>query len=451
MRIHILGICGTFMGGIAAIARTLGHQVSGSDQNVYPPMSDQLAQLGIEIHSGYDVSPLQNEALDEVIVGNVMTRGMAATEYMLENSTKYSSGPQWLGEQVLRYKKVFAVAGTHGKTTTSSMLAWILEDNNINPGFLIGGVCQHFPQSARVTESEAFVLEADEYDSAFFDKRSKFVHYHSDVVVLNNLEFDHADIFKDLEAIKTQFHHLVRTIPQNGQIIVNGDDKNLQAVLKQGCWTPVVSFGTDDNSAYWLKTHANNPRQFSIHDHSGVLAEINWNITGKHNQLNALAAILAARQAGVSIDAAAQSIAKFQNVKRRMELIGEVKGISIYDDFAHHPTAIETTLAGLKAVSKGRTIAVLELRSNSMRDGAHAADLPQALSGSDQAYVMIYPGMGWDAEIKQQLNDRFVVLDSIENLLQRLQNDLRLNDNVVFMSNGSFDDAPRRLLQCLSG
>lgn len=449
MKIHILGICGTFMGGIAAIARQLGHQVSGSDQHVYPPMSDQLDQLDIKIHQGYDAAPLSDHALDEAIVGNVMTRGMAATEFLLQSSLKYSSGPQWLGDQVLRHKQVFAVAGTHGKTTTSSMLAWILEENGVNPGFLIGGVCQHFPQSARITDSDAFVIEADEYDSAFFDKRSKFVHYHSDVVILNNLEFDHADIFKDLAAIKTQFHHLVRTIPQNGQIIVNGDDENLKAVIQQGCWTPVVSFGTDSSSDYWVETNASQPRQFSIHNKAGLLVTIDWSITGQHNQLNALAAILAAEKAGVSIEAAATSIAKFQNVKRRMEKIGEVNGITIYDDFAHHPTAIETTLAGLKAVTEGRTIAVLEPRSNSMRAGAHAQALPEALSGCDAAYVMIYPDMDWDEDIKQQLSQQCVVLDSVEKLLKRLKTDLKNHDQVVFMSNGSFDNAPRRLLEYL--
>lgn len=450
MKIHISGICGTFMGGIAAIAKQLGHEVSGADQHVYPPMSDQLQQLGIDIHSGYDTKPLQVDGLDQVIVGNVMTRGMPATEYLLQQSLSYVSGPQWLGEQVLRHKQVYAVAGTHGKTTTASMLAWILEDNGFNPGFLIGGVCQHFPQSARLTDSEAFVIEADEYDSAFFDKRSKFVHYHSDVVILNNLEYDHADIFKDLEAIKTQFHHLVRTIPQNGRIIVNGDDENLQAVLAMGCWTPVVTFGSNNQSDYWVVTDEKNPRQFSIHHQSGKLTEIDWSITGQHNQLNALAAILAAKRAGVSIRAAADSLNRFRNVKRRMELIGEARGVHIYDDFAHHPTAIETTLAGLKAVSSGRTIAVLEPRSNSMRAGAHAEALPAALSGCDQAYVMIYPELDWDEYIKAQLAEQCVVLDSVEALLARLKTDLQANDQVVFMSNGSFADAPRRLLGLLS-
>ncbi|TDR20456.1 UDP-N-acetylmuramate:L-alanyl-gamma-D-glutamyl-meso-diaminopimelate ligase [Marinicella litoralis] len=449
MKIHILGICGTFMGGIAAIARQLGHQVSGSDQNVYPPMSDQLAQLGIEIHSGYDAEPIQQPGLDQVIVGNVMTRGMPAVEYLLEASLSYVSGPGWLGEQVLRNKQVFSVAGTHGKTTTASMLAWILEDNGIDPGFLIGGVCHHFPQSARITDSAAFVIEADEYDSAFFDKRSKFVHYHSDVVILNNLEFDHADIFQDLEAIKTQFHHMVRTLPQNGQIIVNQDDANLAAVLAMGCWTPVVSFGSDDQADYWIETSADDARPFSIRNASGKLADINWSITGKHNQLNALAAILAAKQAGVAIQDAARSMEKFQNVKRRMELIGQAHGITIYDDFAHHPTAIETTLQGLKAVSQGRTIAVLEPRSNSMRAGVHAKALPEALSGSDQAYVMIYPEMDWDEAIRNQLAEQCVIVDSVEALLERLKADLQINDQVVFMSNGSFDNAPRRLLGLL--
>jgi len=446
MNIHILGICGTFMGGIAAIARQLGHQVSGQDQNVYPPMSDQLAQLGIGIHSGYDDQPIQVAGIDEVIVGNVMTRGMPATEYLLEHSLKYVSGPQWLGEQVLSHKKVFAVAGTHGKTTTASMLAWILEDNGVNPGFLIGGVCQHFAQSARVTSSDAFVIEADEYDSAFFDKRSKFVHYHSDVVILNNLEFDHADIFKDLDAIKTQFHHLIRTLPKSGTVILNQEDENLKNVLDLGCWTPVVTFGTNQSADYWIERKTTNPRHFSIHNDSGQLAEIEWSITGTHNQLNALAAIIAANQAGIDWLDAAQSMAKFQNVKRRMEVIGEARGVRIYDDFAHHPTAIATTLSGLKAVSSGRTIAVLEPRSNSMRAGVHAQALPQALSVCDQAYVMLYPDMSWDEGIKMQLAQQCVLLSSVEELMDRLAQDLSTGDQVVFMSNGGFEDAPRQFL-----
>ncbi|MCX7552730.1 UDP-N-acetylmuramate:L-alanyl-gamma-D-glutamyl-meso-diaminopimelate ligase [Marinicella sp. S1101] len=449
MNIHILGICGTFMGGIAAIARAMGHQVTGSDQNVYPPMSDQLAQLGIDIHTGYDPAPLKTVELDEVIVGNVMTRGMAATEYLLENHTKYVSGPQWLGEQVLRHKRVFAVAGTHGKTTTSSMLAWILADNDVDPGFLIGGVCQHFSQSARITEGDCFVIEADEYDSAFFDKRSKFVHYHSDVVILNNLEFDHADIFEDLAAIKKQFHHLLRTIPQNGTIIVNADDANLHAVLNMGCWTPVVTFGQDNQADYWVETNAKDARRFSIHDQSGQLADVQWNITGAHNQLNALAAILAAKEAGVEIAAAAQSMAAFQNVKRRMEWVGEAQGVTIYDDFAHHPTAIETTLSGLKAVSKGRTIAVLEPRSNSMRAGVHADALPQALAGCDKAYVMIYPELDWDEVIKTTLAEQYVVVDSVSALIAQLVADSKPQDQVVFMSNGGFEAAPKKLLAAL--
>jgi len=438
------------MGGIAAIARQLDHQISGSDQHVYPPMSDQLDQLGITIHQGYDAGPLEDPELDEVIVGNVMTRGMPATEYLLEQSLRYVSGPQWLGEQVLRHKQVFAVAGTHGKTTTSSMLAWILEDQGQDPGFLIGGVCQHFPQSARLTHSDAFVIEADEYDSAFFDKRSKFVHYHGDVVILNNLEFDHADIFNDLEAIKTQFHHLVRTLPANGRLIVNADDDNLKAVLTMGCWTPVVTFGSTTEADYWVVTDPHNPRRFAIHDATGEQVTIDWAITGHHNQLNALAAMLAAGEAGVSLSAAADSLNRFENVKRRMELVGEINGVHIYDDFAHHPTAITTTLAGLNAVTRGRTIAVLEPRSNSMRAGAHAAALPDALSDCDEAYVMIYPELEWDPAIKEQLATRYQVMTSVDELLERLPEELQFGDQVVFMSNGSFDNAPRRLLELLS-
>lgn len=449
--IHILGICGTFMGGIAAIARQQGHQVTGSDRNVYPPMSTQLEQLGISICDGYADAPLRG-GVDQIIVGNVMTRGMEATEYLLSNQTPYVSGPQWLGEQVLRNKTVYSVSGTHGKTTTSSMLAWILEDNGINPGFLIGGVCHHFDQSARITESEAFVIEADEYDSAFFDKRSKFVHYHSNVVIVNNLEYDHADIFEDLNAIKKQFHHLVRTIPKDGLLVVNHDDPNVQAVLEMGCWTPTVSFGRNDSADYWVKAVPDNTASFAIMHGSEEQARINWDIPGVHNQLNALAAMLAARAAGVNLAQSADSLSRFQNVKRRMECIGTAKGVTIYDDFAHHPTAIETTIRGAQVKHPGaRVISVIEPRSNSMRSGAHAALLPQAVASADVCF-MVYPEWNdWDQDALKALREQGVhQVRNTEVVLARLLDITRSGDVVVFMSNGGFNDVFHTFFEKLS-
>ncbi|MCF6299827.1 MAG: UDP-N-acetylmuramate:L-alanyl-gamma-D-glutamyl-meso-diaminopimelate ligase [Proteobacteria bacterium] len=449
MKLHILGICGTFMGGVAAIARSLGHQVSGSDQNVYPPMSTQLEELGITMYQGYDDLVLQ-EQFDQVVVGNVMTRGMPVIESLLESSKNYVSGPEWLGEQVLQHKRVYAIAGTHGKTTTSSMLAWIMQDNGLEPGFLIGGVCLHFKKSARINGSESFVIEADEYDSAFFDKRSKFIHYHPNVLVLNNLEFDHADIFKDLDAIKTQFHHLIQTIPQNARIIFNNDEANLKDVLHRGCWTPCTSFGTDSTADYWIKTSQQDARSFSVYQQAQKIAEINWKITGIHNQLNALAAILAAQEAGITIKQAAKSLEKFKNVKRRMELICDVNQIKIYDDFAHHPTAIKTTLEGLRKTTTNRIIAVLEPRSNSMRTGFHAALLPESLKAADISFVMVYPEMDWDIGTLKKLNtENIQTIASVDALLDNLSNSLKPNDQVVFMSNGGFENAPLRLADML--
>ncbi|WP_154222641.1 UDP-N-acetylmuramate:L-alanyl-gamma-D-glutamyl-meso-diaminopimelate ligase [Marinicella rhabdoformis] len=437
---HILGICGTFMGGIAAIARQLDHQVSGADKNVYPPMSTQLKKLGIAIHSGYDAEQL-SLAPDQVVVGNVMTRGMPVIESLLKSQFSYVSGPQWLGEHVLRHKKVYAVAGTHGKTTTSSMLAWILEDHGINPGFLIGGVCHHFEHSARLTDSDAFVIEADEYDAAFFDKRSKFVHYHGDVVILNNLEFDHADIFENLDAIKKQFHHLVRTVPNNGCLVVNNDDDNLKAVLELGHWTPIVTFGSDNSADYWVQSDDKQATTFHVMQDEQKLATIDWQIPGQHNQLNALAAVLAAREAGIGIKQAADSLTRFQSVKRRMELIGVAQGVTIYDDFAHHPTAIATTIAGAKSAHPGsRVIVVLEPRSNSMRAGAHAQALPASLSQADLCYVVNDEQNNWSTDAICNLNKLGVLFfpDTVR-LIEELKCTVMDTDVVVFMSNGGFD------------
>jgi len=445
MKIHILGIGGTFMGGLAAIAKQLGHEVSGSDERMYPPMSTQLAALDVALFEGYTITPLESRP-ELVLVGNVMSRGMAPIEYLLNSDLRYVSGPRWLGEEILRQKKVYSVAGTHGKTTTASMLAWILSDQGINPGFLIGGVSPHFETSAKITDSEHFVIEADEYDSAFFDKRAKFVHYHSDVLILNNLEYDHADIYPDLTAIQKQFHHLVRTVPGAGEIIVNADDPHLKTVLDMGCWTELVSFGSGPHADFWVMPLGDNPSHFSIQNSTDQLAEVRWDVSGKHNQLNALAAILAATQAGVSIAAAADSLCRYQNVKRRMELVGEYRDIRIFDDFAHHPTAIETTLSGRRAHTKGKLIAVIEPRSNSMRAGVHAQQLPKSVGAADKSYVMVYPDMDWDERVLKKLHEKATVVSSVEELLDLLIQDLQANDEVIFMSNGSFDNAPRRLL-----
>ncbi len=449
-KIHILGICGTFMGGLAALARSLGYVVSGSDKNVYPPMSTQLENQGIQMHQGYDDSVL-DENFDEVVVGNVMTRGMPVIETLLQNPQHYSSGPQWLGEHLLRHKKVYAIAGTHGKTTTSSMLAWILEDNQHNPGFLIGGVAQDFGISARNTEAESFVIEADEYDSAFFDKRSKFVHYHANVAILNNLEFDHADIFKDLDAIKTQFHHFVRTIPNNGMLIVNKDDENLNDVLAMGCWTPIITFGVNKTADVWAKPTVSDCSQFVVFYQGQKQATVNWNQTGKHNMLNGIAAMAAAMQQSISLSDSAKSLEKFQGIKRRMEFIGQAQGIKIYDDFAHHPTAIATTIEGVKnKIGDRQLIAIFEPRSNSMRAGAHAEALPASLKGADIAIVMNYPNLSWQDKVIDCLKEQGVVsVHSVDSLINILPDLCEKESTVVFMSNGSFENVPRRFLERL--
>ncbi len=450
-KIHILGICGTFMGGLAVLARSLGFEVSGSDQNVYPPMSTQLNSLGIQMHKGYDDSVLL-QSYDEVVVGNVMTRGMPVIETLLASQQHFSSGPQWLGENLLRQKNVFAVAGTHGKTSTSSMLAWILEDNNHNPGFLIGGVAQNFGISARNSNSPSFVIEADEYDSAFFDKRSKFVHYHANIAILNNLEFDHADIFDDLSAIKKQFHHFVRTIPHSGLLVVNNDDVNLNSVLEMGCWTPVMTFGSADSADVYAQENCSDYSDFDVFYEGEKHCRVQWGLTGKHNMLNALAAMTAAFQAGVSFSQSSQSLQVFQGIKRRMELVGKVNGITVYDDFAHHPTAISTTIDGIKnSIGDKQLIVVVEPRSNSMRSGVHAQALPGSLLQADLSIVMNYPNLSWqDDVIKQMTANGIKMMDSIENLLSFLVKEVHNESYVVFMSNGGFDNAPRRFVEKLT-
>ena len=446
MHLHILGICGTFMGGIAAIARAAGHTVTGCDANVYPPMSDQLRSLGIELIEGWDARQLDLNP-DIFVVGNVVTRGNPLMEAILDRNLAYTSGPQWLAENVLHGKWVLGVAGTHGKTTTASMLAWILEDAKLNPGFLIGGIPQNFGISARLTESPFFVIEADEYDTAFFDKRSKFVHYRPRTALLNNLEFDHADIFPDLAAIKTQFHHLVRTVPGNGLIVSNGREANLDHVLARGVWTPIERFGI---AGGWSAGGATFDGAFDVLLHGVMQGRVHWSLMGEHNRQNAIAAIAAARHAGVPVALGIDALSRFQNVKRRMEVRGTVHGITIYDDFAHHPTAITTTLEGLRQkVGQQRILAVLEPRSNTMKLGVMKAALPASLAVADQVYCYD-ANLGWDAvEALAPLGQKARVFDNLEGLVGQLVEDAQPGDQVLMMSNGGFGGVHQKLLDAL--
>ena len=444
MKLHILGICGTFMGGVAALARELGHSVEGSDANIYPPMSDQLGALGITLKSGYRAEHL-DPAPDLVVVGNALSRGNPAIEHMLDTRLAYASGPQWIGENVLASRCVFAIAGTHGKTTTTSMLAWILEACGREPGFLVGGVPENFGVSAKLGTGKDFVIEADEYDTAFFDKRSKFVHYRPQICILNNLEFDHADIFPDVAAIQRQFHHLVRIVPGNGRLIVNAEDPRLAEVLAMGAWTPVTTFGFDRGD--WRACLiAADGSAFAVTHGGRELGEVRWNLLGRHNAMNALAALAAAEAGGIDAAQAIAALANFRNAKRRLELIGEHAGIRVYDDFAHHPTAIATTLAGLRArVGKARILVGMEPRSNSMRLGAHADELAPSLSDADGVVFLHKPELAWDAErVTGALAGRGHTAEDIDALIAALLGMVRHGDHVVFMSNGGFENAPRR-------
>ncbi|TAL73540.1 MAG: UDP-N-acetylmuramate:L-alanyl-gamma-D-glutamyl-meso-diaminopimelate ligase [Rhodanobacter sp.] len=458
MRLHILGICGTFMGGVAALARELGHEVEGSDANVYPPMSTQLEALGIRLMDGYAADHLK-PAPDRVIVGNALSRGNPAVEYMLDARLHYVSGPQWLGETLLRDHDVLAVAGTHGKTTTTSLLAYLLDRAGMAPGFLIGGVPSNFGVSARLggrdgipnsASQTPFVIEADEYDTAFFDKRSKFVHYRPRIAILNNLEYDHADIFPDVAAIQRQFHHLVRTVPGNGRLIVNAHDENLAQVLAMGCWTPVETFGIGRGD-WQARLLVDDGTAFEASHGSAVLGEIHWSMLGHHSVMNALAALAAASAAGVDPRALLPAFAGFESVKRRMELVGEAAGVHVYDDFAHHPTAIATTLAGLRAKVGGARILVgIEPRSNSMRLGAHVAGLAPSLADADAVVFLQRPHLSWDEHrVTDALHGRGSVAPSVDALLAALRTQARAGDHVVFMSNGGFENAPRRFVELL--
>lgn len=445
--IHILGIAGTFMGGVAALARELGHTVRGSDQAIYPPMSTQLEQLGIALDPGYRADSVARDC-DEVVVGNALSRGNPAVEAVLDAGQRYISGAQWLSEQVLPGRDTLAVAGTHGKTTTTTILTWLLQAAGREPGFLIGGVAEDFGVSARVGQGREFVVEADEYDTAFFDKRSKFVHYRPLVAILNNLEYDHADIFPDVAAIQRQFHHLVRTVPARGRLIVNGEDTYLAEVLAMGCWTPVERFGFDPGLEWHAELVNADGSAFIVHHRGVALGEVRWSLLGRHNVLNGLAALAAAHAVGVAPASVIPALAQFRSVKRRMEVIGVADDITVYDDFAHHPTAIRTTLEGLRAkIGARRIVVAMEPRSNSMRLGAHADALAPSLALADAVVFLHRPELAWDAAsvIAAVRGDAHAVPDT-DAMLARLGATVRPGDHVVFMSNGGFDGAPRRFL-----
>lgn len=458
MHIHILGVCGTFMGSLAQLAKDLGHKVTGSDTNVYPPMSTQLEQAGIELMQGFDPAHLQ-PAPDLVVIGNAMSRGNPAVEYVLNQGIAYTSGPQWLRDHVLQGKWVLAVAGTHGKTTTSSMLAWILEYAGMAPGYLIGGVTKNFPTSARLGDTPFFVVEADEYDSAFFDKRSKFVHYNARTVILNNLEFDHADIFSDLAAIQKQFHHLVRTVPNNGLLISPSNDKALADVIAQGCWTPLQKFSindeinsTENNPAEWqAKLLAADGSSFSVLHNGEEITQVNWAQTGIHNVNNGLAAIIAARHVGVTPEHSARALEQFAGVKRRMEILADVHSVKVYDDFAHHPTAIKTTLAGLRAkVGDEKIIAIIEPRSNTMRMGVHKNALNQSCTDADD--VLWYQPANVDWAMDEVVNKSPVPAKLLRNLDELIHCAISLsekNTHIVIMSNGGFGGVHQKLIEQL--
>jgi len=460
MHIHILGICGTFMGGIAQLARAAGHRVTGCDTGVYPPMSTQLEAAGIELIEGYAADQVRL-APDCFVVGNAISRGNPLLEEILDRGLPYVSGPQWLADNVLRGRWVLAVAGTHGKTTTSSMLAWILEDAGLSPGFLIGGVPMNFGVSARLSgkqeDSPFFVIEADEYDTAFCDKRSKFIHYRPRTAVLNNLEFDHADIFADLAAIETQFHHLVRTLPRQGLVVSNAAETSLERVLKRGCWTPVEHF---NGSSGWRMSGDDAYGALSLHLGDTLVAATRWSLSGEHNRSNALAALLAARHAGVPLERGMEALSRFENVRRRMELRGTERGVSVYDDFAHHPTAIATTVAGLrnKIGARGagneagpRILAVLEPRSNTMKLGVMKSQLPGSLAEADRVFCYA-ANLGWDAaEALAPLGEKAMVADDLDAIVAEVALEARAGDHILVMSNGGFGGIHGKLLSALRG
>ena len=438
------------MGGIALLARQAGHEVSGSDENVYPPMSTQLEEQGITLSRGYKAEHITDD-IDQVVIGNAMSRGNEAVEYVLNKNIPYTSGPQWLAENVLNERWVLAVAGTHGKTTTSSMLAWILEYAGMKPGFLIGGIPANFGLSARFGESPFFVVEADEYDTAFFDKRSKFVHYHPRTAILNNLEFDHADIFENLDAIKKQFHHLIRTVPGEGLLVVNDDDINLPSVIEQGCWSETETFSTAQSTNWSIGQCSDDGSQFEVCLKGEVVARVNWSMHGAYNRLNALAAIIAARHAGIAVEQSCAALAQFRGIKRRLEVRGVIAGITVYDDFAHHPTAITETLAGMKEVQGGgRLFVVLEPRSNTMRMGVHKEVLAKSFSGADEVLLYQPANMNWDLQdVAAASSMPVMVYDSTDNIIDVLLQKTAAGDHILIMSNGGFEGIHQRLLDAL--
>ena len=448
MHIHILGVCGTFMAGIAVIAKQMGHQVSGSDASAKPPMSTQLEEQGIQVMEGYTPEHL-NPRPDLVIVGNAISRGNPALEYILNERLAYMSGPQWLYQGCLKDRWVLGVSGTHGKTTTTSMLAWVLEFAGLKPGFLVGGVPENFGVSARVGESPFFVIESDEYDTAFDDKRSKFLHYHPRTLIINNLEFDHADIFEDLAAIQKQFHHLVRCVPGQG-LILAPKEAAIEQTLSKGCWTPTQWVG--ESQGWHVKPISADFSHYAIYDGALKCGEVRWNTLGEHNAKNGLMAILAARHAGVSIPVACEALGEFKSVKRRLEIKGTVAGVTVYDDFAHHPTAIEVTIEALRGrVGAGRILAVLEPRSNTMRMGVHQAELAESLKGADARYLLQPSGLGWslDAVFAKSEVQAFIA-DNTADLVARVASEAQAGDSILVMSNGFFDGIHQKLLDALA-
>ena len=455
MKIHILGICGTFMGGIAVLAKQAGHEVSGSDANVYPPMSTQLEEQGISLCEGYNAEDIPDD-VDEVVIGNAMSRGNPAVEYVLNKGIAYSSGPEWLSRNVLNNRWVLAVSGTHGKTTTSSMLAWMLEYAGLTPGFLIGGVPGNLGLSARIGDAPFFVVEADEYDTAFFDKRSKFVHYRPRTAILNNLEFDHADIFENLDAIKKQFHHFVRTIPGDGLIVKNGEDENIDAVLKQGCWSQVAAFHKEhdvnhEKDDWSIGETSEDGKRFDVLLDGKVVASVEWAFHGLHNRLNALAAIAAAQHAGVPVELSCEALKEFKGIKRRLEVRGTVNGVTVYDDFAHHPTAIEETLSAMNEIKgDGKVIAILEPRSNTMRMGVHKDSLSGSLQQADEVCLYQPEGMDWALDdVAAQSAVPVTVYSSTDNIIDAVKSKVSSGDHVLIMSNGGFEGIHQRMLDAL--
>ncbi len=449
MHLHILGIAGTFMGGIAQLAQAAGHRVTGADRQVYPPMSDQLAQAGIAFRDGFDPAQLAEEDADVVVVGNVMSRGMPIIEQLLEDNRRYTSGPQWLYEHILHDRWVLAVSGTHGKTSTASMLAWILEYAGMSPGFLIGGVPENFGVSARLGDAPFFVIEADEYDTAFFDKRAKFVHYHPRTLVINNLEFDHADIFDSLADIQRQFHHLVRMVPPSGQIIHPHGDTAVVETLNMGCWSETQQLGRAPGEGWRYEPLLADCSAVEFYLDDQPVGVLRWQMLGHHNAMNALAACVAARHAGVPVELAIEALGRFEGIKRRLELRGEVGGIRVYDDFAHHPTAIATTLAGLRQrVGDERIVAVFEPRSNTMRQGVHRDTLASAFADADLLLALAPDDLGWDiTALGYPIPVEFAA--TVDALLARLLATVRTGDHIVIMSNGGFGGLHQRLVGAL--